>query len=907
MSTIGFGSIDQTVNERNKFSQQRYGVQTNVQLDKFLPAEAGVRIPMFFSFSEDFKTPQFNPLDPDIPFKQALANVDSKSERDSLRYAGQEYEMRKSINFTNVGKNKSTGGASPAALGGRNPKAPPVEKDKKGGINLANTPLAISNFNTSYAFTESEERNINIVRDHRIMHSARINYSYQTRPKNIQPFKNAVKNKQLSLIKDFNFYYLPKQVSLSTELKRNLATLQMRNTFDPNIQLPVTYNKALTSKRMYDVAYDLSKGLRLDYNATAQSRVDELPGNPKTQANRDTIAAGLRNLGRPTQFHQTVNVNWQIPLNKLPYMDFTSTSLRYSANYDWQSNSLSALNPKANPDIYYGSTAQNSNSIQFNGNANFVNFYNQVPFLRKANQGGNAKPQARRRGAAEPIVRGKPAANSREDRKNDDDEKEPSKVLLGAARMAMMVRSASLTYSQTNGTLLPGVITNPVYLGTDPSSMFAPGFGFVFGSQQDVTQKAAANGWLTTNPKQPSPLQKTFTDNLNFRAVVEPWNDIRLQITATKVSGWNSQSIFRYHDPLIDTTLGLPAGFYNFNPMEMGNYSISFLSWGSAFEPLDSNFSSSSYDQFLSNRNAISNRLALLRAAGDPTYIPSFIDAASDTTGTREGYDGFSYNSQDVLVPAFLAAYSGQDPNSVALNGRPALPMPNWNLNFNGLMRIPWFKKNFQSFSLTHNYKSTYTINQYQTNLLLQQRIQNGEPANAIRNTNGDFLGDYQISQISIAENFGPFVGLNMRLKNQASFRLDMKRNRNLNLSLVNNQLTETKGYEVVIGTGYIIRDVSMTIVSDGRPQKITSNLDIKVDFSLRDNQTVIRRILEDIDQVTAGQRIWSIKASADYMLSSKLTARLYYDQTASTFKTSNAFPTMNISGGIAFRFNLGN
>ena len=115
---------------------------------------------------------------------------------------------------------------------------------------------------------------------------------------------------------------------MRTELRRQLATMQMRNTFDPSIALPVTYNKALTSKRMYDVAYDLSKGLKLDYIATAQSRVDEMPGDPKTQANRDTIIAGLSSLGRPTQFHQTLNVNWQIPVSKLPFwIDICKCSL----------------------------------------------------------------------------------------------------------------------------------------------------------------------------------------------------------------------------------------------------------------------------------------------------------------------------------------------------------------------------------------------------------------------------------------------------------------------------------------------------------------------------------------------------------------------------------------------------
>ena len=284
MSTIGFGSIDQTVNERNKFAERSYGVQSNINLDKVLPSELGVKLPMFFSFSENFKSPQFNPLDPDIEFNRALAETNSQAERDSLRFAGQEYEMRKSINFTNVRKEKggAVGGAGkPAPMGPKGMERGEESGGKSKGNFWANSPLNITNFNTSYAYTESKKRNINIVRDHRYMHTASLNYNYQTRPKIVEPFKALVTNKQLALIRDFNFYYLPSKVTLRTELKRQMATMQMRNTFDPTIKLPVTYNKALTTKRMYDIAYDLSRGLKVDYNAQAMSRIDELPGDPK--------------------------------------------------------------------------------------------------------------------------------------------------------------------------------------------------------------------------------------------------------------------------------------------------------------------------------------------------------------------------------------------------------------------------------------------------------------------------------------------------------------------------------------------------------------------------------------------------------------------------------------------------
>jgi cell surface protein SprA len=457
------------------------------------------------------------------------------------------------------GKKKAAGGGAiggpaPGPMGPKGVEATGKDGGGKPKSDFwANSPLNISNFNTSYAFTESEKRNMNIVRDHRMMHTASLNYSYQTRPKNIQPFKTIVKNKQLALIRDFNFYYLPSKVSMRTEVKRQVNTMQMRNTFDPSIKLPVTYNKALTTKRMYDIAYDLSRGLKLDYNAQAMSRVDELPGNPKTQANRDTIRAGLATLGRPTEFHQTLNVNWQMPLNKLPFMDFTSTSLRYSANYDWTTNSTSALNPQANPDIYFGSRAQNSNSIQFNGNANFVNFYNQVPFLTQGQprSSTNATSPPSRTGTSKARCQRKRRGKGRKEKRPENSIGSSTRSHDGSQRFINVFTNQ--WYAFAWGNHKPGIFR-------DGSKQFDGAWPWILylDHKSDITTKAGDLGWLTRNPKQPDQFQKTFTENLNFRAVVEPWKDIRIQINASKVAGLNSSSIFRFHDPLQDTTLDYP-------------------------------------------------------------------------------------------------------------------------------------------------------------------------------------------------------------------------------------------------------------------------------------------------------------------------------------------------------------
>jgi len=339
--------------------------------------------------------------------------------------------------------------------------------------------------------------------------------------------------------------------------------------------------------------------------------------------------------------------------------------------------------------------------------------------------------------------------------------------------------------------------------------------------------------------------------------------------------------------------------------MISGNYSISFLSFGSSFEKNNApDYQSGSYESFRSNRAVISERLADEKVLVDGSwYTKEFLDTAL----INYGYNGFSYVSQDVMIPSFLAAYGGYDINKVILNGRPTFPMPNWRLNYNGLMKMEFFRKKFNSFTVTHAYRSLYTIAAFQSNLQLQQ-LKQDEPddPNLWRNDNGDFLPTEQIGQVTMSENFSPLIGFNMRMKNNTSLKLEFNKNRNVGLSLANNQITDTKGSEVIIGAGYIIKDVKFNFIRTGASKKaVVSNLELKADVSIRDNQTIIRRILEDITQVTAGQRIISIKVSADYQLSRRVSTRIFYDQVISTFKTSNAFPTNNIYTGISFRMSL--
>jgi len=889
-STIGFGSLDQKVNERNQFQASAYDLQTSFEMGKFLPQKSGIRIPMFFSVSEEWKNPMFNPLDPDIEFKDALENIERAGQRDSLKFASQDYVMRRNLNLTNVRKDRMS-------VGTRTPKFYDIE-----------------NLSASYSFSQTNRRNINTIFDDRIDHNGMLNYTFQTRPKNIQPFKT-VKSKQLALIRDFNFYYMPSRFTFRTDVNRTLIYAQQRNTDNPLIELPTTYFKSFTMDRLYDLAFDLTKALKLDYNARMDTRIDEVFGPANTQENRDTIMAGLRNGGRPTRFHQTTNLNWTLPINKLPYLDFVNATIRYTADYDWLSNSTIALDPSS--ELFFGNTIQNANTIQANTTLNMVNFYNNIPYLKKVNSGVITNPPPANTQQRRPPARpggGKEEETEAEAKAKEKKEKGPTqfqKMTAHSIRFLMMVRTVTGNYSQNNGTILPGYVGTPGIFGMSPDLKWAPGPAFVFGVQdKNIPFTLASRDMITYNSNQPNRLATTFTENLNLRATVEPLKDLRIELTATKIRAENTNSIFRYHDPADDPDLPFDQGFHKFNEMVMGNYSITFIAIGSSFERSNSanGFSSEVYDRFLTYRNALSQRFAEDRAARDPNYDPKFIPIEEDTTGgQRVGYDGYSYLSQDVIIPAFLAAYGGMDPNKVEKNGMPKIPLPNWTLNYTGLMKLAIIKKHFQSFTVNHGYRSLYTMSSFTTNMQLQQRIENGEPPTDIRNENGDFLPELQVMGITISENFSPLIGLNMRMKNNTALRFEMKKDRMLNLSLANNQITEMRGTELVVGAGYILKDVKLRFIKVGANKRpAQSNLELRADFSFRDNQTVIRRIFEELNQVTAGQSIYTIKLSADYQVNTRITASLYYDQILSRFKTSNAFPTNNLNTGVRIRFNLG-
>ncbi len=901
-STVGWGSLDQSVSEFQQEEVYAYDLQSNFELGKFFNKDIGLRIPMFYSTSEQWINPRFNPLDPDIEFDRSLDNIEDAGDRDSLRQASQDYTRRTSLNFTNVRKERT----------GKKAQRPAQVYD-------------IENLSATYSFSEVFRRNINTVFDRTVRHSGNLNYTYRTSPKPVEPFKEVdwLKSDYLALIRDFNFYYYPNSFSAIVNFDRSYTSMQMRNTdallsdIPPGLigEIEPTYNKNFTLNRQYSLLFDLSKSLRFDYNARMATRIDELLGPPGTDSNRAFVEQNLLEFGRPTNYHQTSKLTWQVPLDKLPFMDFANVTASYTGDYDWQAQSLTGAGGGAvsggrpeNDSLNFGNIIQNNRQIQLNNNFNFNALYNKVPYFKKALNPGGANRNRRRR----PDILRRPGENNNQlnnKKEEEEEEDEPTvfdKILRESTKVLLMVKNGSVTYTRSDGQVLPGFDPNPELLGvTNSNNNYAPGFWFTLGGQTDIRSEAANNAWLVRNSLLNNQYSQTENVSLSYRLTAEPVNSLRVVVTAQKNATNSLNEFFRFNDTLAD--------WESQNTFATQTYSISYNMIGTAFESLDApEYNSAIYNSFRENRLIISRRLAqdLERRGGqvgDGIVDPGY---SADIVGNRDsanfGYRYYSVTSQEVLIPAFLAAYSGSNAENISLSPQRSTPLPNWQINYDGLSKMKFFKKYFNSFTLSHSYRSTYTIGNSSTNLLRQKELQDF-PGELPLDNNGDLLPENQITAVTLSEQFAPLIGFNTKLKNNTTLRVEYKQDRNIALSLTNNQITETRGNEWVIGAGYIIQDVRLKFLKLGaRKTSPVSNLELRADVGIRDNVTLIRRIVEDVTQATAGQTITTVKVSADYQISQRVQAKLFYDLNRSVFKTSNAFPLTTHQFGISVRLNLG-
>ncbi len=860
-STPGFGSIEKKVNERAMETTTQFDFATNLELGKFFPEKLGLKVPMHFDYSETRISPKYNPLDPDIPFKEDLRETyDTKAERDSVRALAQDFTRRKNLNFINVRR----------------------EKVGAGGKNRI---YGIENFDFTYAYSEIYHRNIDIEYDFKKTYRGGLGYNFTNNPKNVRPFqrwKLVSKSPALRLIRDFNFFYAPKLISFRTDLNREYSEKLLRNKSQALVILEPTYLKKFDWRRIYDVKFDLTQALRVDFVANANAYVDEPPGvidrnAPDYTMMRDSIWESIMNGGRMQNYNQSLNVNYNVPINKLPLLGWTNASIRYGADYRWTASAISVQE-------ILGNTVENAVNKQANLNFNFTTLYNKVPFLKDL----NAPPSRPGQQPGRPAASREQPATGKEPAPADEGEEKPKvnygiEALKVVGRIVTGVKNASISYTEGAGTVLPGFMPEPDFFGNN-WSLDAPGLGFILGSQADIRPTAVTNNWLTRDTLLNTAYMTKINQTLNARATIEPLPDLRIELTANRNYAENHQEYF---------TANADGVFTATAAQTTGSFSISFITWNTAFEKQGDDHKSQNFQNLKDYRQQIAFRLAGLNPNWDGTIV--------DSTGFPQGYGP---TSQEVLIPSFIAAYTGRSPDVIGLETFPRIPIPNWRITYGGLSRIPFLSKFLKSLNISHSYRSTYNIGAFQTNILYKEAGDYPLATNDINN----FIPKFEIGQVSINEQFAPLINFDMQWHNSLLSRVEIKKSRSLSLSFVNNQLTEVISNEFILSMGYRFKDVQFTITplgGGGRKQRLKSDLNIKADVTIRTNKTVLRRVDEDVEQVSSGQRNIGIKTSAEYRINERVEMRLYYEQNILNPFISSQFPNSTTNAGISLRFSL--
>lgn len=773
--TPGFGSIEQHAAEIEREDFRSIDFSTSVEFGKFFPERWRLRIPMYYAYSRQSTLPEYDPLDSDIPLEVALDNAANRHLRDSIKRNAEDYVMRKSLNFTNVGIES---------------------KDGKSHF------FDWSNLSLTYSYNKSFARNVNLERDLEKNYRGLISYIYNGMPPIVEPFKKSksktLNSKYLRLIKDFNFYYMPSMFSITSDITRNYREVKSKNLDNPNLLIEPTYDKDFMWTRDYAFKFNLTRNLVVDFHATTQARIDEPEGIVDRQRDperyqqwKDTVWNNILDGGRPVNYNHDFSVQYTVPVNKLPFLDWTSLQLGYSTRYDWQAAAVTADSTNL------GNVIRNASALQMNGDLSLTSLYNKSKFLRemirppRKQRGKNVKfetgmgkvqkgkpvvvrhrlktgdIQARLTAAdGKNIKLGYESVGRNKIRINSSETLEGGKLLVtgtetphagvgnAVARFFVGIltgfKTLSVGYSEDKGTTLPGFLPEARWLGQQSyNGSSAPGFKFLFGGQdENFGLKAAGKGWITTDSTQNNPFLMNASRTVYVRALFEPIKKLRVNLTS------------------------------------------------------------------------------------------------------------------------------------------------NWRVVYTGLIDFAFMKKVFKSISVNHNYICKYNIGSFASNL---------KYAEDARDLQDNWMSLFDVNLVSINEQFNPLISMDMVWANNLTTHWDINRRRDVSLSLVNAQLSETSGNEIVLGLGYRFGNLPIFLKS----KQLNNDINVQFDFSIRKNNTIIRRITENVDQLTAGEKVMSIKVSADYTFNNRLNLRLFYDRKVDTPYLSLSYPTTNTNFGLSIRYTL--
>lgn len=932
LETAGYGSIESNVLDRNMDNIYQLSVSAALEAGRLFPEKARIQMPLYVAYSNETLSPDYDPLDTDIKLKENLDTYDDKEQRDSIRTMSNTVQESTSFSVTNMKVN--------------------IKSKKR---DMFYDP---ANFSISASYNKQQEHSPEMERNVTTDHKGSFNYAYSFNPQPWEPFKKVQKVQKVKFLKELNFYYLPQSWAFSTNMHRTFSHMKMRDlTASAGDQMDLTFSKDFTWDRNFDFKYDLTKNMKFSFQSAMNSTIDEGYYAPEIlrdyaftndyyEAWRDTIQRSLAKWGSPYTYQQVFTASWNVPFNRIPYLEALSANASYNATYNW------ARTAQTTTDTDLGNTISSLQSWQADGGINFETLYGKSKYWKqmtqrytrrqtrrafkpktysetvKAEKGKTIEITHRLNSEALTItatdsaghripVSFKPSGNTKVKitpkadceamvltvTTKDPNQRTPAQVTGDMfAYVGTMFRRVQVTYRETNSMTVPGFNPEAGFMGQRRTDgLYAPGFDFAFGFiPTDFVNQAKENGWLSGDTSVVQPATRAFTSDFDIKLTLEPLPGLKIQVNGKRYFA-NSTSIIYSYDHLQENMTG--------------SFNITQVAIGTAFGKIgtqEENFANETYSQFLQNLDVMQSRV---QAQYNGVLYP--------TTGFMKGllpggqvYDplkgAVAKNSADVLVPAFLAAYTGRNADRMRLN--PFLGvlqvLPNWSVSFDGLGKLPWMRDHFRSVTLTHAYTCKYAIGSYGSySTWVPLDGQNDKMVGFVRDVTTDMpipSSAYDIANVSLTEAFSPLIGLNLSMKNSLSCKFEYRKQRNLALNVTSVQLTEGHTNEFVIGAGYTIKNLNfITKKKDGGQKKVSNDLKLNVDVSYKDIKTLLRKVEEDITQASSGNKVFAIKISADYVLSQKVNLQLFYDHQGTTPLISSSYPIKSDNVGINIKLML--
>ena len=971
----GFGGLEDGVASRTTDNYGTYSVTTSLEMGKFFPDKAKVSIPLYYSVTKEKTTPKYNPLDTDMELKDALDAAGSKHERDSIENIAATKITQTNFSISNARVGIAT-------------KRHPMPYDP---ANFSFTYSHQHQYTTGETTVYERKDNWRGALDYSWSPVYKAWEPFKGL-KNKSKWLDILKRFGLNWLPQ-NIAFNTEMTRDYYELQeRDMETL-MSGAAGVDSKLPLTFSEQFLWNREFSINWDLTKNLHMSFQSATHAQIEEpyTPVNKDLYADqyhawKDSVWTSIRHWGAPLDYSQNFQASYKVPLNLLPVFDWVNSDASYNANYSWERGTE---DEEGNS---YGNTINTQRELTLNGNFNLVKLYNHVPFLKKVNdkfdrtqsraqmqrkkQEKKKKKQEAKEQAADPkkalpknkrafereitllpdttfkIRHGKNTKRLIVNAKTEDgkvfplkykkvdnnqiriiskvdtamkvklsvlakeplDDKKWYKGLQLASRLAMMVRNVSINYRSSYQLTLPGFLPSVGdAFGQKKVGQMAPGLDFAFGMVgDDYIEKARNNDWLLCNDSIATPATTSRTDNLTLRATLEPVKDFKIDLSATRTKTTQKSIQYMYE--------GTPT-------TQSGAFQMTTISLGSAFEGMgnaNSGYRSKTFEKFV-------NSLAGFRNRVEAQYAGTVYPAGSALAGGKFDASRTPVNqySSDVMIPAFLKAYTSMGGNSLSVFPALSRMLPNWTIRYSGLGRLPWFNEHFKSININHSYKSVFAVGSYNSYSTFQEYMNGLGFVSDAATGNPSPSSMFNISQVSINESFSPLLGMDVTFNNNMTVKAEYRQTRVLNLSMTSVQLNEALSKDWVIGMGYRINNfdvfgwgakASRSKSKGGNKNAANKNasttktvqngtnhdLNLRLDFSFRKQAAIVRDIASMVSSASSGNNALKLSFSADYTFSKLLTMSFYYDrQTNTPLLSSSSYPTTTQDFGLSIKFSL--